>query len=73
MKNKARDYEVRIWWSGRPGDECYIAQVVEWPAVMAHGDTREEAAHEIQEALTLSLTDAEEHGIPIPEPNLAYA
>ncbi|MDR1190082.1 MAG: type II toxin-antitoxin system HicB family antitoxin [Verrucomicrobiales bacterium] len=73
MKHEARDYEVRIWWSGRPGDECYVAQVVEWPQIMAHGNTREEAAHEIQAALTLSLGDAAAHGVAVPQPRLAYA
>ncbi len=35
-------YEIRIWYSAEKGDECFIAQVVEWPGIMAHGDTREE-------------------------------
>jgi predicted RNase H-like HicB family nuclease len=35
---------IRIWYSAEKGDECFIAQVVEWPGIMAHGDTREEAA-----------------------------
>ena len=47
----ARDYEIRIWYSAEKADECFIAQVVEWPGLMAHGDTREEAARQIQLAL----------------------
>ena len=50
-----RDYEIRIWYSAVPGDDCFIAQVVEWPGIMAHGDTREEAAREIQVALDGAL------------------
>ena len=53
MNSSARDYEVRIWYSPEPGDECYIAQVLEMPGIMAHGATREAAAHEIQIALAL--------------------
>lgn len=55
-----RDYEIRIRWSGVAGDECYIAQVVEWPTIMAHGETREAAAREIQLALEGALEVAHE-------------
>ena len=41
MQPDPRDYEIRIWYSAEKGDECFIAQVVEWPGIMAHGDTRE--------------------------------
>ena len=53
--NPSRDYEIRIWYSAEKGDECFIAQVVEWPGIMAHGDTREEAARQIQLALEGAL------------------
>ena len=68
-----RDYEIRIWYSAAEGDDCYIAQVVEWPGIMAHGDTREAAAHEIQIGLEGALEVAAELGQPIPEPCLAHA
>ena len=41
MRPDPRDYEIRICYSAAEGDECYVAQVVEWPGIMAHGDTRE--------------------------------
>jgi predicted RNase H-like HicB family nuclease len=63
-----RDYEIRIRWSGALGDECYIAQVVEWPTIMAHGDTREAAAREIQLALEGALELAQETGAAVPDP-----
>ena len=73
-KYDPRDYETRIWYSAEKGGECYIAQVVEWPSIMAHGDTREEAAREIQVALEGALEFAEETGFPIPPPAiLAHA
>ena len=68
-----RDYEIRIWYSATPGDDCFIAQVVEWPSVMAHGDSREEAAREIQIALEGALDVAAEQGIVPPAPAMAHA
>jgi len=67
------DYEIRIWYSAKKGDECCVAQVVEWPGIMAHGDTREEAAREIQLALEGALAVAIERGIKPPVPALTHA
>jgi predicted RNase H-like HicB family nuclease len=67
----ARDYEIRIWYSAEKGDECFVAQVVEWPGIMAHGETREEAARQIQIALDGALEVAAESGIKPPAPALA--
>ncbi len=64
-----RDYETRIWYSAVPGDDCYIAQVVEWPDIMAHGETREEAAREIQAALENALQLASETSFEPPAPS----
>ena len=69
----ARDYEIRIWYSPEVGDKCYVAQVVEWPSITAFGDTREEAAREIQVALDLALASAREAGIKPPAPALTHA
>ena len=63
-----RDCEIRIWYSAAKGDECYVAQVVAWPGIMAHGETREQAAHEIQTALELVLDFARERGVQPPAP-----
>ena len=73
MQPDPRDYEIRIWYSADKGDECFIAQVVEWPGIMAHGDTREEAARQIQFALEGALEVATEQGIKPPVPALARA
>jgi predicted RNase H-like HicB family nuclease len=74
MTYEPREYEIRIWYSAEPGDDCYIAQVVEWPDIMAHGDTREEAAREIQIALEGALLFAQEKGVEPPAPaRLAHA
>jgi predicted RNase H-like HicB family nuclease len=44
----------------------FIAQVVEWSGIMAHGETREEAARQIQLALDGALELAAEQGIKPP-------
>lgn len=69
----ARDYEIRIWYSPEAGDECYVAQVVEWPSITAFGDTREEAAREIQVALDLALASARDADVKPPSPALTHA
>ena len=38
----------------------FVAQVVEWPGIMAHGESREEAARQIQLALEGALDGSEE-------------
>ncbi len=68
-----REYEIRIWYSAVEGDECFIAQVVEWPTIMAHGNTREDAAREIQVALEGAIEVASEQGITPPAPAMAHA
>jgi predicted RNase H-like HicB family nuclease len=68
----ARDCEIRIWYSAEKGDECFVAQVVEWPGIMAHGDTREEAARQIQIALDGALETAAESGIKPPAAAFAH-
>jgi predicted RNase H-like HicB family nuclease len=73
LKPDPRDYETRIWYSAEIGDECFVAQVIEWPGIMAHGDTREEAARQVQLALEGALQVAAEKGIKPPAPALAHA
>jgi predicted RNase H-like HicB family nuclease len=63
----SRDYEIRIWYSAEKGDECFIAEVFAWPGIMAHGETREEAAHQIQLALEGALETAAACGITPPK------
>ena len=49
-------------------DNIYVANVPELEGCMAHGDTPEEAAKEIQTAIKLWLEVAQEKGIRIPKP-----
>ena len=68
MQPDSREYEIRIWYSAEKGDECFIAQVVGWPGIMAHGETREEATRQIQLALEGALETAAERGVKPPAP-----
>ncbi|MCD6418857.1 type II toxin-antitoxin system HicB family antitoxin [bacterium] len=59
-------YEIIIYWSDE--DQAFVADVPELPGCMAHGNTREEALININEAIKLWLDIAREFGDPIPEP-----
>jgi len=55
-------------------DKIYVASVPQLEGCMAHGDTPEQALHEVSIAQRLWLKVAAEHGDPIPEPTTyAYA
>ncbi len=62
----AQDYEVRVWWS--PEDHLYLAQCTEMIGIMAHRDTRAEAAQNIQDALEHALACYAEEGVEPPIP-----
>jgi predicted RNase H-like HicB family nuclease len=67
-------YEIIIFWSDE--DQSFIADVPELPGCMAHGSSHADALANAQEAISLWLETAVEHGDPIPEPKgrrLVYA
>lgn len=59
-------YEIILYWSKEDG--AFVAEVPELPGCMAHGDTQDQALHNIQEAMTGWIEVAQELGRPIPEP-----
>ncbi|MGI8603601.1 MAG: type II toxin-antitoxin system HicB family antitoxin [Verrucomicrobiales bacterium] len=63
---KAKDYEIRIWWSEE--DDAFLAQVVDMPGLMTHGETPEDAARENYVALELALDCLREDGKTPPAP-----
>jgi len=71
MKNT--NYEIIVWWSDE--DESFVVEAPELPGCMAHGQTRQEATTEIEQAIELWLETAKEDKITIPVPagRLAYA
>jgi predicted RNase H-like HicB family nuclease len=67
-------YEIVIYWSNP--DQVFVAEVPELPGCMAHGPSSEEALKNVQDAMGLWLSVAEEKGRAIPEPKgrrLMYA
>ena len=61
-----KDYHINIFYSEE--DECYIADIPDLKYCSAHGDTQEEALHEVLLAKEGWLETARESGKPIPEP-----
>ncbi len=59
-------YHINLFWSNE--DNCWIADVPDLSYCSAHGETAEEAAHQIQIAMEAWLEVAHESGDPIPEP-----
>jgi len=60
-------HKLTIYWSAE--DELFIAEVPELPGCMAHGETREEALRNAEDAINLWIEVAERRGRPIPESN----
>ena len=59
-------YEIVIFWSEEDG--VFVTFAPELRGCMAHGDTREEALLNIQEAMELWVEVAQETGQTVPEP-----
>ncbi|NUM52726.1 MAG: type II toxin-antitoxin system HicB family antitoxin [Candidatus Hydrogenedentes bacterium] len=59
-------YEIIIYWSDE--DDAFVAVVPELPGCMAHGDSRDSALENVNDAVQLWLDTAREFGDPIPEP-----
>jgi predicted RNase H-like HicB family nuclease len=66
MESQPTRYSVVISWSDE--DAVFIAQVPELPGCVAHGDTREEALSNVQDAMDLWLGVARKRGREIPKP-----
>ena len=60
-----RRYRVDIAWSEE--DEDFVARVPAIEGCISHGDTIEEAAANIREALETTIEGLAEEGFPIPE------
>jgi predicted RNase H-like HicB family nuclease len=59
-------YEIIIYWGNE--DEAYVAEVHELPGCLAHGNTYEAAAANVNEAIQLWIETTAEFGDPIPQP-----
>ena len=61
------DYPIVIF--STPSDGLYVADVPDLPGCTAHGETPQEALHEVHVAIGLWLEVAREIGRAIPEPS----
>ena len=59
-------YQYTVGWSAE--DQAYIARVVEFPSLAAHGDTVEVALREIVGVVESVIEDMQEQGETPPEP-----
>ncbi|MBA2693403.1 MAG: type II toxin-antitoxin system HicB family antitoxin [Rubrobacter sp.] len=59
-------FEVRIQWSD--ADEAFVAWTPDIKFCTAHGETVEEAACQIRDAIAGNIEVAREFGDPMPEP-----
>jgi predicted RNase H-like HicB family nuclease len=59
-------YHINLFWSDE--DDCWIADVPDLKFCSAHGETAEEAAHEIEIAMKLWLEVSAERGEKPPVP-----
>jgi len=66
MKNNVDKYTYRIAWSEE--DNSHIARCLEFPSLSAHGDTAEEALHEIKFVVKETIKWLKEDGESIPDP-----
>lgn len=61
-----KDYHINIFYSEE--DEAYIAHIPDFEMCSVHGDTPEEALHEVLIAKEAILSMMRDKGSPIPEP-----
>ena len=61
-----KDYHINVFYS--EPDECYVADIPDLPYCSAHGETPEEALHEVLIARELWLEAAKADGRPLPKP-----
>lgn len=65
-KTLADLYSYRVSWS--EDDDTFVARVVEWPGLTAHGETIEEAMSELLSVVLTTIHDCAEHGSAYPSP-----
>jgi predicted HicB family RNase H-like nuclease len=63
---KAEDYLFSVVWS--PDDDAFVGRVLEFPSLVAHGDTQEDALREIRSVVEYALEDLGDGGETLPEP-----
>ena len=59
-------YTLHFHWSDE--DEAFLVSCLEFPSVMTHGETREEAISEIRDILSFIIEDLKDTGKKVPIP-----
>lgn len=62
-----KDHYIIVFYSEE--DMAYIADIPDFEMCSAHGDTPEEAVHEVMIAKQGIIESMQERGVPIPEPH----
>jgi predicted RNase H-like HicB family nuclease len=68
---RPRDYEIIVDWSDE--DACYVVRIPDLPGCMCHGETREEAVRNAEQAIEFYLDCLRQDAKPIPEPKTRLA
>jgi predicted HicB family RNase H-like nuclease len=61
-----KKYTYRIEWSAE--DDVHIARCLEFPSLLAHGNSPDQALREIEAAVAASINWMNETKEPVPEP-----
>jgi len=61
-----RDYNYRVKWS--PEDDTFVARVLEFQSLSAHGETRDAAEKALREMVALAVEDLKKRNEPVPKP-----
>tara|TARA_B100000614_G_scaffold136019_1_gene121049 strand:- start:1000 stop:1401 length:402 start_codon:yes stop_codon:yes gene_type:complete len=59
-------YQFSSTWAEK--DQVFVAKVLEFPSLSAHGDSPQEAISELEQVIKFVIEDLQEEGAPIPEP-----
>ncbi len=63
---RSEEYSYNVGWSEE--DDAYVARVLEFPSLAAHGDSQENALHEIRKVVDIVIKDLTAEGEPVPVP-----
>lgn len=64
--NQAQRYTYEVAWS--PEDDAFIARVLEWPSLAAHGPDAEAALRQLRGVVALALRELQAEGASLPVP-----
>lgn len=66
INEPVQKYTYRVEWSAE--DEAHIARALEFPSLIAHGDTTEQALSNIEQAVSETVKWMREVKETVPEP-----